>query len=127
MLELLNDQVEVAGKRVAVLGLAFRTGTDDTRGTRTFPVLEGLLDRGADVVACDPVAIENTRKQYPDIKYADSAAAALDGASGVLVVTDWDELTALDEEFSAMVELVIIDGRRTIEPTDDIVCEGLTW
>jgi len=127
MLELLDDHVDVAGKRAAVLGLAFKSGTDDTRGTRAFPVIDGLLDRGAEVVAYDPVAIENTREQYPDIEYADSAAAALDGASGALVVTDWDEFAALDEEFTTMAEPVVIDGRRIIEPTDDIVYEGLTW
>jgi len=127
MLELLDDHVDVAGKRVAVLGLAFKSGTDDTRGTRAFPVIDGLLNRGADIVAYDPVAIDNTRKQYPDIGYADSAAAALDGASGALVVTDWDEFAALDGEFDAMATPIVVDGRRIIERRDGITYEGLTW
>jgi UDPglucose 6-dehydrogenase len=127
MFEFLDYYIDVTGKRVAVLGLAFKPGADDTRGTRAFPVIDGLLDRGAEVVAYDSVAIENTREQYPDNEYADSAVAALNCASGALVVTDWDGFATLDEEFTTMAEPVVIDGRRIIDPTDDIVYGGLTW
>jgi len=79
------------------------------------------------VVGYDPVATEAMRERFPDIEYADSAAAALDGATGALVVTDWDEFAALDEAFDAMAEPVVIDGRRIIERRDGITYEGLTW
>ncbi|WP_336337651.1 UDP-glucose 6-dehydrogenase AglM [Haloarcula brevis] len=127
LLDLLDGHVDVSGKRVAVLGLAFKPGTDDIRNTRAVPVIEGLQERGADVVAYDPVAAENMRERYPDIEYADSAAAALDGASGAVVVTDWDEFAALDAEFDEMVDPVVVDGRRIIERRDGITYEGLTW
>jgi len=127
LLSLLDDHVDVAGKRVAVLGLAFKPGTDDIRNTRAVPVIEGLRERGAEIVAYDPVATENMRERYPDIEYADSAAAALDGASGAVVVTDWDEFAALDAEFDAMAEPVVADGRRVVERRDGITYEGLTW
>ncbi|MFC7076953.1 UDP-glucose 6-dehydrogenase AglM [Haloarcula halophila] len=127
LLSLLDDHVDVSGKRVAVLGLAFKPGTDDIRNTRAVPIIEGLLERGADVVAYDPVATENMRERYPDIEYADSAAAALEGASGAVVVTDWDEFAALDDEFDAMADPVVVDGRRIVEPRDGITYEGLTW
>ncbi|WP_284010335.1 UDP-glucose 6-dehydrogenase AglM [Haloarcula pelagica] len=127
LLALLDDHVDVAGKRVAVLGLAFKPGTDDIRNTRAVPVIEGLLDRGAEVVAYDPVATENMRDRYPDIEYADSAAAALKGASGAVVVTDWDEFAALDTEFDVMADPVVVDGRRIVEPREGITYEGLTW
>ncbi|WP_277542914.1 UDP-glucose 6-dehydrogenase AglM [Haloarcula laminariae] len=127
LLALLDDHVDVSGKRIAVLGLAFKPGTDDIRNTRAVPVIEGLRERGAEVVAYDPVATENMRERYPDIEYADSAASALEGASGAVVVTDWDEFAALNGEFDAMDEPVVVDGRRIVERRDGITYEGLTW
>ncbi|QZX99892.1 UDP-glucose 6-dehydrogenase AglM [Halobaculum rubrum] len=126
-LSLLDDHVDVAGLRVAVLGLAFKPGTDDVRNSRAIPVIEGLRERGADVVAYDPVAAENIRDHFPNLAYADSAAAALEGAHACLVVTGWDEFGALDDEFDAMAEQVVIDGRRAVEPRDRMDYEGLTW
>jgi UDPglucose 6-dehydrogenase len=127
LLSLLDDHVDVSGKRIAVLGLAFKPGTDDIRNTRAVPVIEGLKERGAEIVAYDPVATENMRERYPDIEYADSAAAALEGASGAVVVTDWDEFAALDAAFDEMAAPVVVDGRRIIERRDGITYEGLTW
>ncbi|MFC7026795.1 UDP-glucose 6-dehydrogenase AglM [Halomicroarcula sp. GCM10025324] len=127
LLSLLDKHVDATGKRIAVLGLAFKPGTDDIRSTRAVPVIEGLQARGADVVAYDPVATDNMREKYPDIAYADSAAEALDGASGAVVVTDWDEFAALDDEFDAMADPVVIDGRRIVAPREGITYEGLTW
>ncbi len=127
LLDLLDTHVDVAGKRVAVLGLAFKPGTDDIRHSRAIPVIHGLLDRGADVVAYDPVATENMRHEIPEITYGTSAAEALADASAAVVVTEWDEFAALDGEFDAMREKVVIDGRRVIEPTDGMTYEGLAW
>ncbi len=127
LLSLLDDHVDVQGKRVAVLGLAFKPGTDDIRNTRAVPVIEGLQERGADVVAYDPVATENMRERYPDVEYAESAGEALDGASGAVVVTDWDEFAALDDEFDAMADPVVVDGRRIVGRREGITYEGLTW
>jgi UDPglucose 6-dehydrogenase len=127
LLSLLDDHVDVSGKRVAVLGLSFKPGTDDIRGTRAIPVIDGLQERGADVVAYDPVAAGKMAEKRPDVAYADSARQALDGASGAVVVTDWDEFAALDDEFDAMAERVVVDGRRIVEPREGITYEGLTW
>jgi UDPglucose 6-dehydrogenase len=127
LLSLLDKHVDVAGKRVAVLGLAFKPGTDDVRGTRAIPVIDGLQERGADVVAYDPVATEKMAEKRPDVEYAESAREALEGASGAVVVTDWDEFAALDDEFDAMDDPVVADGRRVIQRRDGITYEGLTW
>jgi UDPglucose 6-dehydrogenase len=127
MLALLDEHVDVAGRRVAVLGLSFKPGTDDIRESRAIPVIEGLLDRGATVVGYDPVATERMRERFPDIEYADSAAAALDGAAGALVTTDWDEFAALDAEFDRMATPVVVDGRHIVSRRDGITYEGLTW
>jgi UDPglucose 6-dehydrogenase len=127
LLALLDRHVDVAGERVAVLGLAFKPGTDDIRNARAVPVIEGLRERGAEVVAYDPVAVENMRERFPDIEYADSPGTALDGAAAALIVTEWEEIASLDEAFDRMATPVVIDGRRAIDRRDGIVYEGLTW
>jgi UDPglucose 6-dehydrogenase len=127
LLGLLDDHVDVAGKRVAVLGLAFKPGTDDIRNSRAIPVIEGLQARGASVVAYDPVASEPMADRFPEVTDADSAGAALEGAHGAVVVTDWDEFAALDAEFDAMADPVVVDGRRVVDRREGIVYEGLTW
>jgi len=127
LLELLDAHVDVSGKRVAVLGLAFKPGTDDIRGSRAKPVIEGLRARSAEVVAYDPLAADAMAAEYPDVEYADSAAAALDGAHGACVVTGWPEFADLDAAFDAMADPVVVDGRRIIERRGGITYEGLTW
>ena len=127
LLGLLDAHGPVDGRRVAVLGLAFKAGTDDVRNSRAIPVIEGLLDRGADVVAYDPVATERMREHFPDVEYADSAAAALDGAHAAAVVTDWPEFADLDAEFDRMARPLVVDGRHVVEPRSGIIYEGLTW
>jgi UDPglucose 6-dehydrogenase len=127
LLALLEKHVDSDGAHVAVLGLAFKPGTDDVRNSRAIPVIDGLRERGADVVAYDPVATENMREHFPDLEYAESAASALDDADAALVTTDWDEFGALDDEFDAMQQCVVIDGRRSVEARDGMTYEGLTW
>ena len=127
LLSLLDDHVDVGGERVALLGLSFKPGTDDIRNSRAIPVIEGLQERGAAVAAYDPVAAERMRERFPDVEYAESAAAALDGAVGAVVVTGWDEFAALDEEFDAMADPVVVDGRRIVARREGLTYEGLTW
>jgi UDPglucose 6-dehydrogenase len=127
MLGLLDDHTDVAGERVAVLGLSFKPGTDDIRESRAIPVIEGLQERGAEVVGYDPVATEQMRERFPDIEYVESAAGALEGAAAAMVTTDWDEFAALDEEFDRMADPVVVDGRRIVTRREGLVYEGLTW
>ena len=112
---------------IAVLGLAFKPGTDDMRNSRAIPVIHDLQARGATVTAYDPVATDNAPNYVDDVTYADSAAAALEGADGAVVVTDWDEFAALEEAFDAMTTPIVVDGRRIIERREGIIYEGLTW
>ncbi|MDB2286720.1 UDP-glucose 6-dehydrogenase AglM [Halorubrum ezzemoulense] len=127
LLSLMDSHVDVTGKRVAVLGLAFKPGTDDIRNSRAIPVIEGLQARGAEIAAYDPVATENMREQFPDIEYADTPGTALNEAVAALVVTDWEKITTLNDEFDTMSTPVVVDGRRAIDRRDGIVYEGLTW
>ena len=127
LLELLERATAVTGERIAVLGLSFKSGTDDVRNSRAIPVIEGLLDRNARVVAYDPVAKDQMRERFPDVEYVQSAVAALDGANAAVVCTDWDEFAALDDEFEAMARPLVVDGRRVIQERDGIEYVGLTW
>ena len=87
---------DLAGKRIAVLGLAFKPNTDDMRDAPSIPLVEGLLERGATVSAFDPVAREQAEKVLSGIDFADDAYAAASGADAVVIVTEWDEFRALD-------------------------------
>ena len=125
LLERLREYVDPDGARVAVLGLAFKPGTDDIRNSRAIPLVEALSAAGAEIVGYDPVATDNFRDRYPDIDYADSVADALDGADAALVVTDWPAFADLDTEFDAMATPVVVDGRRIVTRRDGIVYESL--
>jgi UDPglucose 6-dehydrogenase len=128
MIELLERHVDPSEQRIAVLGAAFKPGTDDTRGSRTRPALTGLLEANATPVLYDPTdATEALVAEVNGVEVADSAAAALDTASGALVMTDWPEFAELDTEFDAMADPVVIDGRRIITRRKGLTYEGLTW
>ncbi|ELY40280.1 UDP-glucose 6-dehydrogenase AglM [Natronorubrum tibetense] len=128
LVDLLENHVSLEGAHIAVLGLSFKPGTDDIRKSRALDVLEHLDARGARPVAYDPVAVENVREKHPDleVEYADSAAAALEGADGAVVATDWPEFDELT--FDGMAKRVVVDGRRIdVDEADLEVYEGLTW
>jgi UDPglucose 6-dehydrogenase len=127
LLGLMDRHVDVAGERVAVLGLAFKPGTDDIRNARAIPVIEGLRERGAEIAAYDPVASEHMREAFPGVEYTQAPEDALDGAVAALIVTEWEEVAGLGGEFDAMKTPVVIDGRHAIDRQEGIVYEGLTW
>lgn len=105
------------GKRVAVLGLAFKGGVDDIRETRAAPLVAELLAKGARVVAFDPMAMPNFIKVMPTIEYASSARECLKGADGCIIQADWKEFKSLGKkEFSGMRSPVVVDGRRCLDP-----------
>jgi UDPglucose 6-dehydrogenase len=112
------------GKRIAVLGLAFKDNTDDVRDSRSIPVIRELLEKGVRVVAYDPMAVPNMRKIFPAIGYAASAAEALKDADGCLVMTEWPEFSRIDREFGGMKKRIIIEGRRILTCGGT---EGICW
>jgi len=114
----------LAGKRIAVLGLAFKDNTDDVRDSRAIPVIRKLLERGAQVVAFDPMAGPNMRKIFPSIEYTGNAADALKGADGCLVMTEWPEFSQINREFDGMKKRIIIEGRRILTCDGK---EGVCW
>jgi len=110
---------DLRGKRVALLGLAFKPGTDDVREAVSLKVIGALLAEGAEVIAYDPKAMENVRALLGNmIRYAPSAREAIRGAHCCIIVTEWDEFKALrPEDFKELMEEpVVIDGRRVFKP-----------
>jgi UDPglucose 6-dehydrogenase len=126
MVAMLEDRLgPLEGRRIAVLGLAFKDNTDDIRDSRSIPVIGELLRRGASIAAYDPLAIPAMQALYPAVQYAATAKDALDGADACLVMTEWPEFSLLDAEaFAAMRSQVIIEGRRILTCGRQ---EGLCW
>lgn len=109
----------VFGKRVAVLGAAFKPFSDDIRDSPALDVAVRLRGLGADVVVTDPAAIDNARAVHPQLGYEKDRDAALRGADAVVIVTEWDEYRRRlsPEHAGALVAgRVIIDGRNCLDP-----------
>jgi UDPglucose 6-dehydrogenase len=106
------------GKRVALLGLAFKPDTDDMREASSLVLAARLQGEGAEVVAYDPVAAERAGEMLTAVEMADSAMAALDGADAAVLVTEWGEFRDLDWSAAAatMVRPLIVDGRNFLDP-----------
>jgi len=103
----------VKGKKVAVLGLAFKANTDDIRFAPALEVIRRLLDEGAEVHATDPEAIAKTRELLPRVCYHQDPYDALQGADAALICTDWKQFRTLDWEKAGknMARRLVIDGR----------------
>ena len=87
---------DLTGKRIGVLGLAFKPNTDDMREAPSLPLIEGLQERGASVAAFDPVATEQAAGMVQDVEFSADAYAAAEGADALVIVTEWDEFRGLD-------------------------------
>ena len=103
------------GKRVALLGLAFKANTDDVREAPSLVLAARFLAEGAEVVAWDPVA--DAREILHGVEFADSAADALAGADAAVVVTEWPELRELPwaELRGTMRNPLVVDGRNHLD------------
>ena len=108
----------IKGKRVAVLGLAFKANTDDIRFAPALEVIRKLLDEGAIVHATDPQAIERTKPHFPQVVYHEDPYDALQQADAALVCTDWQIFRKLDWERAGqlMARRLVIDGRNLYSP-----------
>jgi len=122
LITLLEKHVpELKGKKIGVLGLAFKPDTDDIRDSRAIPIVEKLLQKGATVLAYDPMAMGNFKKIFPTINYASSARDVL-AADAVLIATEWRDFENLD--YSGKI---VIDGRRVKKAQSGTVYEGVCW
>ena len=109
----------IVGRRIAVLGLAFKPNSDDVRDSPALNVAAQMRLQGATVVVTDPQAVANAQRSWPDLAYAETAEEAARGADLVLLLTEWEEYRNLDpEEFGKVVaHRRLLDGRSALDPT----------
>jgi UDPglucose 6-dehydrogenase len=110
----------IADKTVAILGLAFKQNTDDIREAPAMDIIAALHEAGARVRAYDPQAIEQARPMLPDVTFCQNAYACAEGASALVIVTEWDAFRALDLDRvkQALTEPVVVDLRNIYSPSD---------
>jgi UDPglucose 6-dehydrogenase len=109
------------GKRLGVLGLAFKGGTDDIRESPAIELVEMLISEGCTIAAFDPAAIKRTEQILPagpQLNYVTDAYAAAEDADALLILTDWPEFASLDLKRlnQALRYPIILDGRNLYEP-----------
>ena len=111
---------DLNGKTLAVLGLAFKPGTDDMRDAPALDIIAALVGRGARVRAYDPVAMDAARQFLPEIEYTAGEYEAVEGADALVFVTEWNQFRALDMERvrTLMRAPKVIDLRNIYEPAD---------
>jgi len=117
-----KSEIKLKGKKVAVLGLSFKPGTDDIRESRSIPVIEKLLKEKAEVVAHDPEAEENMKKLFPEISYADSAQKAVDSSEMVFILTEWPEFFSLN-----FGDKPVFDARHIFKENRPVNYRGFLW
>jgi len=109
---------DVVGKRIAVLGIAFKPETDDVREAPSLPLIVGLVAAGANVVAFDPEAMTGAQALLPaEVEFAESTSAAIHNADALVIVTEWNEFRALEP--TRLVQLmrgrVVVDLRNIFD------------
>ena len=119
---------DLSGKRIGVLGLAFKPNTDDMRDAPSIPLVNTLIERGAEVRAFDPVAKEQAEKIFNGITFSPDAYSAADGADAVVIVTEWDEFRALDlDKLAAPMRGKVLVDLRNVYSRDEAADAGLTY
>lgn len=110
----------VNGKTLAILGLAFKQNTDDTRESPALTVARSLLNQGAAIKAYDPVAMNNASRDVPGISMCDNPYDAAEGTDALLVLTPWNEFKNLDMRrvLKSMKRPILIDGRNMYDPDE---------
>lgn len=122
---------DLTGKTFAVWGLSFKPNTDDMREAPSITVINNLIERGAKVVAYDPVAMEEATHHFVNLdglSYADDQFSALNNADGLIILTEWKVFRSPDLEAvkKALNNAVIFDGRNIFDPAE-IREQGFTY
>ena len=119
---------KVAGKNVAILGIAFKAETDDLRDAAALAVIPALQAMGAHISAYDPAAMENGRKIFNAVKWCDNLYAAARQADIVVVLTEWNEFRGLDfAKLKAAVRVPVIADFRNLFRPDDVAKAGFSY
>ena len=115
--ELVKEELGVLmNKRIAILGLAFKPGTDDVRESPALQVIEELIQNGADIIAHDPIAIENMEKvlKHPKLDYCHNLSETINAADAIVLVTSWPDYKNLHSLLNGH-KTPVIDGRRSLD------------
>lgn len=119
---------DVRGKRVAVLGLSFKPETDDMRDSPAVTIIRGLQDRGAEIQAFDPKAMEEAQKLLPGIALAESAYEACRDADAMVILTEWNQFRMLDlERIKGLLRQPLIADLRNIYEPGPMRDAGFTY
>ena len=116
--------------KVAVLGLAFKAGTDDLREAPSIENIKLLLENGADIYAYDPVADENFKKRFPEakIKYVKEPEDALEGANVCFIFTEWNEIKEVKpEEYKKLMKTPLVYDGRNIYNLQEMKKSGVEY
>jgi UDPglucose 6-dehydrogenase len=119
---------ELRGKTVAVLGLTFKPNTDDMRDSPSIPLVVALQDMGAKVRAFDPVGMEQAKPLMADVSFCSDAYSCAEGASALVIVTEWEQFRALDFKRlkKVMATPVLVDLRNIYSP-EEIARHGFAY
>lgn len=119
---------EVRGKTIAVLGLTFKPNTDDMREAPSIPLVTALQDMGAKVRVYDPVGMEQAKGMLTDVAYADNAYSCADGASALVIVTEWEQFRALDfHRLKKIMERPVLVDLRNVYRADEVARYGFSY
>ena len=121
---------ELNGKKIALLGLAFKPNTDDMREAPAIKIARALTKLGAKVSAYDPVAVQNAKKILGNsIEYAGSALEAINEAEAVLIVTEWNAFKQLNwqDAVEMMKRPIVFDGRNCLEENQIRACRQIEY
>lgn len=114
---------ELKGRKIAILGLAFKRDSDDMRESPSIPIINFLLKEGCTIHAYDPKAAENAKKIFGNrITYCKNIEECLNNADACIIAADWDEFEEIYDKFDLMKNKIVIDGRRMMNPEK---CEKL--
>jgi UDPglucose 6-dehydrogenase len=118
----------VSGKTVAVLGLAFKPNTDDTRESPAIPLIQALHELGAEVRAYDPAGMEQMKLRLPSLVYCNSAYAAAEGADALVIATEWEQFRALDlDRLKAIMARPVVVDLRNIYRVEEMRRAGFRY
>ncbi len=116
------------GNTLTLLGLAFKPETDDIREAPSLKLIDYLSEKGVKISACDPKAIDNTRRIYPNINYFENPYDALKDSDGMVLVTEWTSFRSLDfKKVKSLLKIPVVFDGRNIYSKKDLVEKGFDY
>ncbi len=119
---------ELRGKTIAVLGLTFKPNTDDMREAPSIPLITALQDMGAKVRAYDPTGMEQAKPLLANVAFCNDAYACAEGASALVIVTEWEQFRALDfARLKKVMERPVLVDLRNIYRPEEVARHGFVY